>query len=111
MFGGHEFWSAGQTEHQLDARWHHHPRTSVPASMVHHQHQQTFVCWVESGFEQRQGGAERFDIDGIEAQQIAAPGGGVHETRGVGPLEAIAMQGRGHGPPPGPAATPHAPGA
>ena len=30
----------------------------MPASVVHHQDQQTFVCWVEPRFEQRQSGTE-----------------------------------------------------
>ena len=111
MFGGHEFRGVGQGEHELNARWHHHPRAAVPACVVHHQHQQTNVCWVEPRFEQCQGGTERFDIDGIEAQQIAAPGVWMHETIDVGPLEAVVMQGGGHGPPLGPAATQHAFGA
>ena len=108
MFSGHHLWSVRQGENELDAIRHHHPRTAVPASVVHHQDQQTNVCWIKPHFEQRQGGTEGLHVHCTEAQQIAASRVRMDEAIDVRPLEAVVVQGGRPCPPLGPTATEHA---
>ena len=93
MFSEHQLWSVRQGENELDAIRHHHPRTAVPASVVHHQDHQTNVCWVEPRLKQCQGGTEGLYVHCIEAQQIAAPRVRMDEAIDVRPLEAVVVQG------------------
>ncbi len=111
VLGRHQFWRIRQGKYQQNSRRDHHLWTAVPAGIVHHQHQQTFVCWVKSNFEQRQGSTERLHIHGIEAQQIGPAGVRVDEPIDVRPFEAIVVRCGGARPPLGPAAVDHALGA